>query len=419
MPTTKTIATSTLLLLPLTLLACAAPAPEAPEGAVTGATASRLVEPRFRKTEEILGRVGLLAEGSLYSCLFHELMQGIPMQQAMESCETKLIEDDALGFGADSLPGMGGSTPFDPSEIVASCAAGDPTVGQSSGYGEVSRYGGYSWGGNPGQYFGLSREESLRLKEIAVQEAREANLRFDEAYDAAEAARQRLNEAKASGDAAAIAKAEAEYKKADAKAVDAANKAVHANRKAGDDPNRRPPNTIRPGFGTSLCEQTLAGAREFLRECNRNGWKTYECQKLKSQMNGCPDPALILVDPGQGYSCGEKPDAEAVREAAVKRCEQRVKYGPGGANPCEPMAPSDTGLFLRGPKADICNDPYAYVDPGQAACFGTFEIERVGQPDFETILAMALERFGGPIFVLPKPPLPFPGGPDPRPGPRP
>ncbi|MBX3258552.1 MAG: hypothetical protein KF782_02460 [Labilithrix sp.] len=411
------------LLVPLVLLlaACAEPAGDAVDDASPplGTNASRIDEDRLRRTEEILGRGGRLAEGSLYSCLLHEVWQGISVALAMDHCETQLVEDDKKGFG-DGIPGMPEGSSFDPAQITSACSAGDPTLGQSSGYGTIPGWGDYTWGGAPGQYYGLDRAEAQRLKELAVQEARELNERFWALYEVAEAAAQRLREAKASGDEAAIKAAEAAYKAANEAAKDAAGKAIHAKEKAQADPNKKPPSVGRPTQGDSPCAQTLAAAREFLRECNRNGWKTYECQKLHAQMNGCPDPALILVDPDQGYACGAKPDPEAVRAAAVKRCEQRVKYGPGGGNPCEAPSISESGLFLRGPLGDICNDPEAYVDPGQATCYGTFRIPDLGQPGFEEIVLLALERFGGPIFVRPPPPPPRgPGGPDPWPGPRP
>jgi hypothetical protein len=56
----------------------------------------------------------------------------------------------------------------------------------------------------------------------------------------------------------------------------------------------------------------LQAAREFLYECHRTECKSYECQQLQAKMSHCPDPALILVDPEQGYTCGLNPDAETL-----------------------------------------------------------------------------------------------------------
>ncbi|MCW5831056.1 MAG: hypothetical protein KIS78_01200 [Labilithrix sp.] len=408
---------------PLGLLACSAPSPDSVDepAAVYGASRSALGGTLREKTTEILVRVGPFAEDSLYSCLLHGLMQGLPIGQAMEECEIKLLEDDATGFGSIDSLGMHDSAPFDPGTITSACSTGDPTLAQSSGVRTTKGWGEYSWGGDPAHYRGLTFEESRREKDIAIQEALELDLRFRELELSADIAKANLDAAKASGDSAAIAAAEKAYKEASKKAVDAAGKALDASEKARKDPNLKGPvfsSTVR---GESPCSQTLAAARELLRECHRTGWKTYACQKLRAQMNGCPDPALILVDPEQGYSCGDKPDPEAVRAAAVAQCEERVKYGPGGDNPCEPLSIDKSGLYYRGP-GGLCNNPQAYVDPGQASCTQSLRIPGDGRPDLNAIIVMGLDKFGGPIFVLPPPPPPFDPNtpqPEPRPGGRP
>jgi hypothetical protein len=122
---------------------------------------------------------------------------------------------------------------------------------------------------------------------------------------------------------------------------------------------------------------------------------------------------LILVDPGQGYSCGEKPDAEAVKNAWVARCEQRRKYGPDGANPCEPPTLDGAGRYAKGKLGDVCNDPHALVDPNSDQCAVTFAIDKpFGTINVQQVIVLVMNKIGGPIIVLPSP-----AGPEPPRGP--
>ena len=136
-------------------------------------------------------------------------------------------------------------------------------------------------------------------------------------------------------------------------------------------------------------------------------------------MNGCPDPALILVDPDQGYSCGAKVDPEAVKNAWVAKCEQRVKVVPDTANPCSPPTFDSFGRFGKGKMSDICGNPYAQTDPDNDECSNVTIGKQFGEINIQEVIVVGLNKLGGPIFVIPKNPKPPRPGADPRPGPRP
>jgi len=137
-------------------------------------------------------------------------------------------------------------------------------------------------------------------------------------------------------------------------------------------------------------------------------------------MHGCPDPSLILVEPDAGYSCGDAIDAEAVKDAWVKKCESTVKYGPDRDNPCKPPTVYGNGRYVQGNSGDICSDPRAMVDPESGVYIGTLEVKKpFGQPGLQELIVLALDKIGGPIVVLPLAPKPpRPGGPQPRTGTR-
>jgi hypothetical protein len=160
----------------------------------------------------------------------------------------------------------------------------------------------------------------------------------------------------------------------------------------------------------------------LLWECHRTNWRAFECQQLNAKMNHCPDPGLILVDPEQGYSCGEKIDKEALKNAWVARCKQLKRYNPDGPNPCQPPTIDNPGRYLKGKGIpNACEpDPQSYVDPYDSSCITEVEIKSFGEPDLQKILIYGLNKFGGPVVVIPPkdpdpPPIP---GPQPRPGPK-
>lgn len=380
-------------------------------------TALQVHNQKLLQAKTILAKGGKFAEDSFYACLVDGLMQGLPSDQVSELCATQLLEDDGKGFGGP-MGNLGNDEMFDPGKITAACSSGDPMHSQSSGYGNTGYYGEYTWGGDSRYFYQYSKEESEKLKNEAIAKAEAESKLFEELEAKADQAQKELEEAKKTGDANAIQQAEKNLKEANEKAKDQAGKAVKASEDAKADPNRKPPLVSRTAED-SPCTQALDAARELLRECNRTGWKDFRCQQLHARMHGCPDPALILVDPEQGYSCGAGADPEAVKDAWVKKCEQRVKYGPDGSNPCEPPKLDGMGRVGSGRIGDICNDPKAYTNPDNNDCIATLQVDRFGQPDIQQIIVYGLNKIGGPIFVLPprNPPPPRPG-PEPRPGPR-
>lgn len=360
---------------------------------------------------------GKLAENTFYACMVNGYMQGLSRDKIFDQCATKLIEDSDKGFGGP-MGNIGNNEVFDPNTIVSACNSGDPTRGQTSGYGVKPNYGQYTWGGDSSQYYGYTKEESERLKDEAIKEAEEANKLFWELAEKEEEASKKYEEAKKTGNQQAIDAAKAAKDEAYKKAADQASKVLHAKEEARADPNKRPPNVSHPAED-STCQIVMQAALEMLRECNRTGWKDTRCQQLQAKMNGCPDPTLILVDPESGYSCGSAPDKEAVKEAWVKKCEQVVRYGPGDPSPCQPPKFESGGFLGYGKTGDVCNDPLAYVNPDAAECYGTLEVTKFGQQTIEEIAFWGLNNIGGPIIVFPKkspkPPIP---GPQPRTSPR-
>lgn len=397
------------------LLGCSGP--EAEPAPLARSVSSPLLYEKLAEAEQVIIRVGPLAESSFYACLFNAMAQGISLKQAQDDCATKLLEDDGKGFGGDggplgSFPGRNDDA-FDPAKVVGACNAGDPKTGQSLGAQSYGKWGYASWGKEPGLE-GLVKEDSMKLKDEAIAEAEAAAREFDAAVAKELALLKERKDAENAGNEAEAKRLEEERKKAYEDAQKALEKKKQKDDKAKADPNKSPPLVGRPADGDSTCSLVLAAARELLRECNRNGWKSYECQSLQAKMNHCPDPALIYVNPEEGYSCGEKIDAEAVKNAWVSECEKTVLYGPGGDNPCEPPVLEGSGRVIRTRAGEVCTNPLAHVDPEQAGCYGEIKADTFGQPDLQEIIFIGLTKLGGPIFVLPPPPPPRAGG-DPRP----
>lgn len=371
----------------------------------------------------VLTKVGKFAEDSFYSCLLNGYTQGLSPAQARDECATQLLADDQKGFGGPIGDIQAGKASFfDPSKITAACNSGDPTRGQTSGHRNVPGHGVNTWGQESNEYKGLPKEESNRQKDSAVahweneaakslqlaRDADKASMALDEARRAAMNDPTNKDKEKAYQEA-----------KTKSEAADKASKAQsalqeEASDKAKEDPNKKPVPVGRPVAGDSPCEQAQQAARELLRECHRTKWKDFRCQQLQAMMSGCPDPALILVDPDQGYSCGAKVDPEAAKNAWVAKCEQRVKFGPDGPNPCEPPMIDGSGRFGQGKMGDICGNPYAQTDPDRDECTTVTIGKQFGEIDIQELIVVFLNKFGGPIVVIPTNPNPHP-----RPGPGP
>ncbi len=371
---------------------------------------------KLAQANAVLARGGKLAEGSFYACMLNGYMQGLPLHQVSDECATQLKEDDGKGFGGP-LGDIGHQEMFDPTKVSLSCNSGDPTVGQPYGEAPASSHGKYSWGGeDKNKYHQYTEDDSRQKKEAAIQKAKEEGDLFVKLEKEAEAALKKLAEAKKSGNQDAIKAAEFELKQAIDRAQLQAGKSETADADANADPNRKPVPNSRPG-DESPCDQALEAARTVLRECTRTDWKDPRCERLQARLNNCPDPTLIYVDPEQGYACGAKPDPEAVKNAWVKRCQEKVLYGPDTPNPCAPPTIDGSGHYGNGPIGDVCNDPHAYLNPDSNDCAGTFTLTGVSQPTVTEIAVWGMNRIGGPLIVFP-PRTPGPHrGPDPTPPP--
>ena len=374
----------------------------------------------------VLTKVGKFAEDSFYSCLLNGYTQGLSPAQARDECATQLLADDQKGFGGSIGDIQAGKASFfDPSKITAACNSGDPTRGQASGSNTTPGWGKNTWGRDAEMQpssgtapKGLTEEQSNKLKREAIEASETEWKKYNDLATKELAAEKALKAAKETGDQQQIQKAQKDLD--DAKKATAAQgtKALNTSEEAEKDPNAG--GTVRTAGEPSACDQALQSARELLRECHRTKWKDFRCQQLRARMGGCPDPALILVDPDQGYSCGAKVDAEAVKNAWVAKCEQRVKFGPDGPNPCEPPMIDRSGRFGQGKMGDICGNPYAQTDPDRDECSTVTIGKQFGEIDIQELIVVFLNKFGGPIVVIPTNPNPPPRpGPDPRPGPGP
>ena len=293
--------------------------------------------PLTKKLKVLFETRGPFAEDSIYACLADALAQEIPYVQALELCETKLLETALEEFGEapfdpiGSQPGMRTRRPFDPAKVTAACSSGDPGIAADGGsrvYEDPQgrQWGSYSWGSGEGKK-GLSEADSRAAKEAAVAEA----LAADAVLDAVEAARRAVFEKIATEKVKnAQALTNAVYHLTSAALAAAAAAAV----KATNDPNATPPPPQPPPTPTttptpttepaptgpaptspqptgpapeptaptptspqsrsdsSECDEALQGAREYLYECNRNGWSTFGCKQLEAKAHRCPDPAL-------------------------------------------------------------------------------------------------------------------------------
>lgn len=367
-----------------------------------------------------------VAQPAYLACVQDAVKQGFAPQTAALDCATNLMEDVAQGLGGETIPGFDeAANHFDPGSIVAACASGDPAVSQTGSTNwkkepvhqyawstvqpdkiildmdknPVSEYGNFSFGGDPSKgvdkdggslekgedvyhYQGMSPEESKKAKEESVGKAEAAKAEWK--------------------DAEAAAKADPKNKDKQDKAGKAFLKYLTASEEASKDPNLKPHSNSRTVGDSSVCEEVMQTAREMLRECNRNGWKSSGCQVLHARMHGCPNPTQILIDPDAGYVCAAEIDPKAVADAAQMRCEQLTTPGPDGGTPCVPPKVSENGGYIDGEESgDVCADPRAYVDPESGICVRQMELHPFGQPDINGIIQICLGKFGGPVINIP------------------
>jgi len=400
------------------------------------------------------------ATDSMYACLLDAYHQHLSLQQALRVCQLNMLEDADKGWGNDPWAASGMPKPnentYDPAKVTLACSSGDPRKAQGGGgsksgneplqegcigkcvwqapnqfSGDKFTFGGKGQEGGFGTnekgevgvivYKGLPEEEAAKQKQQALDEEAKAIREYQDLVK--EQTKQLEAQGKKSDDwekdPAMKAAREAAQKKVDA-----------ASKKADADPNAEVKGGIsRPTpEGGSECEQALQEAREFLRECNRNGWKSNECQTLFAKMNRCPEPSYIYVDPDSGYACGIKADMGTLLEAWRQQCESLRRPNPDGPNPCDPPRVEENGRVLRNrpdSPGDICHSLVAHIDPDSEECAGVVKVQRFGEPKITDLLVFGLNKLGGPTFVIPVGPKtggddsPTPGGPKPRPDPKP
>jgi len=408
-------------------------------GKTGGLGAPKTINTYYQNTQAvqaILDARGKIAEGSLEECMHSYLQQGLPLKEVVLLCGTRLQQDDKTGFGVDTIGSRPGRGAFDPASVQSACATGNPQFGKDPGKGMSPLKGpvGYSVmvGGKQGTDYLWEKGDSERTEVFGQlswdgkgKEIKDAEGNVVATYKGLtkeEALLEKTDNVEASKKADAEAKkVEADPTKTAAEKKAAKDKADAAAKKAQADPNVVPKDNSETANGLqSACDAALEGARELLRECNRNGWKSADCRDLAAKMNHCPDPELAYISPDEGYACGEKLDPAAVAALVTARCREITRPGPDGKDPCVPLKLEDGGYRQQGGH-DVCSDPHAYVDPDGAGCMLEVVVgEEFGKIDINEIIIIAMDRLGGPLVVLPNrnPTGPKPGG-DPRPGPTP
>jgi hypothetical protein len=202
---------------------------------------------------------------------------------------------------------------------------------------------------------------------------------------------------------------------------------------------------VSPLAAGDLC-QDLA---QQLAECARDGWRTRDCQQLKSALDGCATRDQGVIDPLQDEAddpgpCAQRGLTATEAETVTLACESRVRYGPEGGSPCTGFtlassgAPEPVNWFClsggsaEGPSrtlptagetrcyvggANPCGGPETQPDPDHPAegCQGHATLSEL-QPALASVLAIAFWRLGGPAWTPPGTGSPLPGGgPDPAP----
>jgi hypothetical protein len=387
--------------------------------------------PNSTRLSEIMQKASPYAEASFFTCLLNGLQQGLPLAQAQTDCEAKLALDYEKGFGSsfELGPFAHGDRYFDPTSVTADCTSGDPGISggamdkyngvmgwlnprnerviimdkEAGSFGRLEHdYGSYSWGGTEkctGNTCtgGLTKEESGALKMQAVDEAE--RLRKVWLSKVAESVKDPTNAAKKKETDDAY-KA---YEEALKKAKEDPNTTVRTKPSApGDYPTPDDDTAIALTAAESECAQALQEAREILGECHRTGWKNGGCQSLWAQLHGCADPTLIYVDPDSGYACGTPVDAEGLKNALIEKCQELKRPVPSGPDPCVPPDVDQLGRFVQTDPSTLCGDPAARIDPDSEECFGTVTVQSFA-PDLQKMLVWGLNKFGGPIVVLPDP----------------
>jgi hypothetical protein len=198
-------------------------------------------------------------------------------------------------------------------------------------------------------------------------------------------------------------------------------------------------NNRTPDGGTKqtdpFAENGCAAAAAQLAECERNGWSTPDCSKIKSHLDGCTtgdvevtDPSPVSEEDGSApaeSTCGPKAlSAEELAAASLTACERLINYGPDGGSPCAPRvggvldATNEAWCYQHNDRT-ICvmgGDPCGSTEvdplPDGEHCDGDVTFLELGPTAAEAIAA-AITKLGGPIWTPPSTdpgPGPSPGG---------
>ena len=240
----------------------------------------------------------------------------------------------------------------------------------------------------------------------------------------------------------------------DPKAEAAARKEYEATKEALDAKKARdklldskpytPSNTSQP---IRDAENQCAAIGEQVAECQRSGWLSFDCQKLKNAMDGCStNDAPEITDPHPDAvplpcKLGEL-NAEEFAQAALIACEALVNYGPDGGSPCGPGIVRDVLLYPNGLRVgtcpervivdedggnasasggstcilpDPCANQAATPDPNSDSCYGEIKVLTT-RADATALIASVWGKLGGPAWTPTPPPPPIPGGPGPEQG---
>lgn len=132
----------------------------------------------------------------------------------------------------------------------------------------------------------------------------------------------------------------------------------------------------------SSCANARQAWQRFKALCDAADWQTYVCQKLVASLNGCPDPALVLITPdGDGVCAAWSGTFDVEKENCERKKGIMIPSGdPGDRAMCDKpdvhQPATVTSAELGGPiSGDPCLDPRAMCRPD--AMLGLDEMSRV------------------------------------------
>ena len=154
----------------------------------------------------------------------------------------------------------------------------------------------------------------------------------------------------------------------------------------------------RVGPDGDACAEVQQEVAKLIEECNRNGWTSYECMKMKS----CGDPALIQPvqsADGTAGTCGavEIFGGEAkIRQALMMQCEARSQPGPDGSTSCGGWRSEATNIQAQ----KACGSPYALVTETCLESGGGQVGFMTMQRSLQEVLDKGREKIGGPRITV-------------------